>query len=108
MPDMDDAKPSFKQIQYAFTRHVRNPAKFPRPADIEARRMKIYNELLFINVEDFMAIGFPVFRSMATMEGSSTTTLSLYMMIVLAVPRSMAISLVKKENSPMLQYVFLS
>ena len=39
-------------------------------------------------------------RCMATMEGSSTTTLSLYMIIVLAVPRSMAISLFRNDNTP--------
>lgn len=54
--------PKFKQVQYEFTRHVRNPAKHPRPNEIEARRMKIYNELLFNNVEDFMSHGFPVLR----------------------------------------------
>lgn len=54
--------PRFKQVQYAFTQHVRNPEKHPRPSDIEARRMKIYNDLLFNNVEDFMSTGFPVLR----------------------------------------------
>ena len=42
------------------------------------------------------AMTLPVVRSMATMLGSSTTTLSLWMMSVLAVPRSIAISWVKK------------
>lgn len=55
--------PKFKQVQYEFTRHVRNPDKYPRPQDIEARRMQIYNELLFNNVEGFMSSGFPVLRS---------------------------------------------
>ena len=43
----------------------------------------------------------PVARSTATMLGSSTTTLSLWMIKVLAVPRSMAISWVKKLNQLM-------
>jgi len=55
--------PAFKQVQYAFTQHVRNPDKFPCPENIEARRMNIYNELLFNNVEGFMSNGFPVLRS---------------------------------------------
>ena len=55
--------PKFKQVQYEFTRHVRNPDKHPRPHGIEARRMNIYNELLFNNVESFMSNGFPVLRS---------------------------------------------
>ena len=45
---------------------MRNPAKHPRPDDIEARRMKIYNELLFNNVEDFMSSGFPVLRAITS------------------------------------------
>src|SRR4030095_13097938 len=40
-----------------------------------------------------------VSRFMATIEGSSTTTLSLWIMTVLAVPRSIAISWVKKLNN---------
>ena len=47
-----------------------------------------------------MAITLPVLRSTATMLGSSTTTLSLKMMRVLAVPRSIAISWVRKLNRP--------
>lgn len=57
--------PRFKQLQYEFTRHVRNPAKNPRPGDIEARRMKIYNELLFNNVEDFMSHAYPVLHEIS-------------------------------------------
>lgn len=53
---------SFKDIQYAFTQHVRNPEKYPRPDDVEARRMNIYNELLYNNVEDFMSSAYPVLR----------------------------------------------
>lgn len=58
--------PKFKQVQYEFTRHVRNPARNPRPHDVEARRMKIYNDLLFNNVEDFMSSGFPVLREITS------------------------------------------
>lgn len=60
--------PKFKQIQYAFTRHLRNPEKYDRPTDIEARRMQIYNDLFFNNVEDFMANGFPVLREITSDE----------------------------------------
>ncbi len=67
MPNMAEL-PKFKQIQYAFARHLRNPGKHPRPADIEARRMKIYNELFFNNVEDFMSNGFPVLREITRNE----------------------------------------
>lgn len=54
--------PRFKQIQYAFAAHIRNPSSHPRPQGIEARRMNIYNELFYNNVEDFMATTYPVLR----------------------------------------------
>ncbi len=56
--------PDFQQVQYAFAQHVRNPAKYPRPNDIEARRMKIYNELFYNNVEGFMSNAYPVLRTL--------------------------------------------
>ena len=56
--------PRFQQVQYAFTAHIRDPKTNPRPDNIEARRMKIYNELIYNNVEDFMASTYPVLRSL--------------------------------------------
>jgi hypothetical protein len=53
----------FMQTQYAFAAHIRDPQQFPRPTDIEDRRMAIYRELFYNNVEDFMAGSFPVLRS---------------------------------------------
>lgn len=50
------------QRQYEFAAHIRNPETSPRPADIEARRMDVYNEVFYNNVEDFMASSFPVLR----------------------------------------------
>lgn len=61
-------QPLFKTIQYAFAQHLRNPAKYPRPKDIEARRMNIYNELFYNNVEDFMANAYPVLREITSDE----------------------------------------
>ena len=58
--------PKFKQVQYEFTRHLRNPARHPRPDQIEARRMQIYNDLFFNNVESFMSNGFPVLREISS------------------------------------------
>lgn len=56
--------PGFQQVQYAFTAHVRDPQTRPRPADVEARRMHLYSELTYNNVEDFMASTYPVLRSL--------------------------------------------
>jgi hypothetical protein len=56
------ARPEFQRYQLAFTAHIRNPMAHPRPAGVEARRMKIYNELLFNNIEGFLLACFPVLR----------------------------------------------
>lgn len=56
--------PGFMQKQYEFASHIRNPDSAPRPADVEARRMDVYNEVFYNNVEDFMASSFPVLRSL--------------------------------------------
>jgi len=54
--------PQFKKIQHAFTQHIRDPENNPAPTDIESRRMDIYRELVYSNVENFMANSFPVLR----------------------------------------------
>lgn len=56
--------PAFKQAQYAFTAHLRDPENNPAPGNIEDRRLGIYRELLYNNVEGFIASGFPVLRSL--------------------------------------------
>ena len=53
---------AFKDIQYQFTRHIRDPHNAPAPEDIEDRRMAIYRDLLYRNVESFLANSFPVLR----------------------------------------------
>ena len=52
-----------KKTQSAFTAHIRNPAA-PAPAGIEARRMKIYRDLIYNTIEGFLKQGFPVLRSL--------------------------------------------
>jgi len=54
--------PVFKKHQYEFTAHIRNPEKNAIPDGIEDRRMGIYRELFYNNVEGFIASGFPVIR----------------------------------------------
>ena len=54
--------PDFKQHQYAFTAHIRDPQNNTMPDGIEDRRMNIYRELLYNNVEGFIASAFPVIR----------------------------------------------
>ena len=58
---MTDA--AFKKHQYEFTAHLRDPEHNPAPEGVEDRRLGIYRELLYNNVEGFIANGFPVLRS---------------------------------------------
>ena len=57
-------QPEFIRKQYEFAAHIRNPEKNPLPSDVEQRRMNIYNELFYNNVEGFMSSTFPVLRSL--------------------------------------------
>jgi hypothetical protein len=54
---------TFQAFQRAFTAHIRDPRGQPRPRGVPARRMKVYNELLFNNVEGFLLACFPVCRA---------------------------------------------
>lgn len=56
------AEPSFIRRQYAFAAHIRDPHNNPAPTDVEDRRMGIYRELFFNNVEGFLSSSFPVLR----------------------------------------------
>ncbi|MBX3617371.1 MAG: putative DNA-binding domain-containing protein [Nitrosomonas sp.] len=55
-------RPGFVRQQYEFAAHIRNPEKNPHPSTIEKRRMNIYCELFYNNVEDLIANTFPVLR----------------------------------------------
>lgn len=59
-----DGQPDFMARQYAFAAHIRDPAGHPPPADVPQRRMAIYRDLFYRNVESFIAGGFPVLRSL--------------------------------------------
>lgn len=56
--------PYFQQLQLQFTAHIRNPQKYDYQPEtekpIEARRLKIYEELFFNNLQDFFSQLFPV------------------------------------------------
>lgn len=56
----------FQTIQKQFADHIRNPAKNTGPENIEARRLKIYSDLFYNNVESFIARAFPVLRKIHT------------------------------------------
>jgi hypothetical protein len=58
------ANPGFKQTQYDFAAHIRDPDKTPGPKGIEDRRMAIYRDLFYNNVEGFVSSSFPVLRTL--------------------------------------------
>ncbi len=55
---------NFRDIQFAFAAHLRDPLVNPPPEGIEERRLAIYRELFFNNVVNFLTNFFPVLRSL--------------------------------------------
>jgi hypothetical protein len=55
--------PNFQVFQRAFADHLRDPQHAPRPPGVPARRMAVYNELLFNNICGFVDRCFPVSRA---------------------------------------------
>lgn len=62
------ALPKFKEAQYGFAAHLRNPALNAAPKGIEDRRMKIYRDLFFNNISGLMAQTFPVLHQLLSEE----------------------------------------
>ena len=58
---MGDAQ-GFKEKQYAFAAHIRDPENVPAPEGIEGRRMGIYRQLFFNNLYSLLGTFFPVLR----------------------------------------------
>ncbi len=57
---------SFQDKQYAFAAHIRDPANTVAPAGIEDRRMMIYRELFFNNLNNLLGTFFPVIRKICS------------------------------------------
>jgi len=53
-----------KVSQLAMARYLRNPGQQPPPPGVEPRRLKIYADLVYNNIEGFISGGFPVLRSL--------------------------------------------
>ncbi len=54
--------PGFKELQYRFAAHLRDPQAHPGLPGIEDRRLKIYRDLFFNNIENILGTGFPVIK----------------------------------------------
>ena len=59
----------FQQVQQAFIAHIKDPQHQPAPQGIEARRMAIYRELFFNNIQGFVSTAFPVLKSLYSDSG---------------------------------------
>lgn len=57
---------TFKEKQYAFAAHIRDPANVAPPEGIDARRMAIYRKLFFNNLFNLLGTFFPVLRKIHT------------------------------------------
>lgn len=62
-PSPDTPERLFAQ-QIAFAAHLRDPDRAPAPEGIEDRRLGIYRELFFNNVEGLLSGNFPVIRDL--------------------------------------------
>ena len=54
---------TFQKTQRDFLAHLRNPEQNPAPLGLEDRRVKVYRDLIYNNVEGFIRGGFPILRS---------------------------------------------
>jgi len=58
------APASLRDSQLQMASYLRDPLSAPPPGGVEARRLKVYRELVYNNVEGFISGGFPVLRSL--------------------------------------------
>lgn len=56
----------FQELQYQFTAHLRNPKKNKVPEGLEDRRVNVYRELIYNNIESFLSGSFPILRKIYT------------------------------------------
>ncbi|MEM1113008.1 MAG: putative DNA-binding domain-containing protein [Pseudomonadota bacterium] len=53
-----------RESQMRMANFLRNPEEAPPPPGVEARRLQIYQDLIYNNIEGFISSGFPVLRSL--------------------------------------------
>ena len=64
----DKGLPRFQQQQLRFTAHIRDPENAPLPEGVPARRMAIYTEIFFNNINDQLSGNFPILRQITSDE----------------------------------------
>jgi len=55
---------NLRSLQTRFAAHIRDPENHAAPADVEDRRMEIYRQLFFNNINKFLASNFPVLHQL--------------------------------------------
>lgn len=65
---MGSKLPDFQRKQYEFAAHIRDPEHNAAPAGIEDRRMAIYRELFFNNLQSLLGSTFPVLKKISGKE----------------------------------------
>lgn len=55
---------SLDSVERQLASNMRNPAKVEGPANIEQRRLKIYQGLIYRNIESFIGFGFPILKKL--------------------------------------------
>jgi hypothetical protein len=59
-----DAAMSLRAQEFEFAAHLRDPDAAPAPPGLEDRRLAIYRELFYNNIEGLLASNFPVMRKL--------------------------------------------
>ncbi len=67
-PSSGENLPGYRAVQLVFAAHLRDPSCNPPPSDVEPRRMQIYVDLIYNNVERFLANTFRIIRSISSDE----------------------------------------
>jgi hypothetical protein len=60
----ENAPERLRDLQVALAAHIRDPEAHAAPAGIEDRRLQIYRELFFNNIQSLLASNFPVLRKL--------------------------------------------
>ncbi len=53
-----------RALQHRFAAHLRAPERASAPIDIDDARMRVYRDLVFSNMENFISANFPIARSL--------------------------------------------
>lgn len=60
----------FRLVQGRVAAYLRDPASHPAPGGIESRRLKVYQDLFYNNIEGFLRQGFPVLHAILDAAGT--------------------------------------